>query len=307
MIVIHILIIFSFLVFCVVRHFRLFLLNNFYCDILHLYNIVWFLHKFSNICKPEEGWYGQPKYCHEKAIHVVLGRGGGAHLPLSFIYAYPYSHFAECRLRCSLAQANLFAIFTVSIASVIELWQCISRQVFRQSFFVSRVNCQIYLCVFQHQNVGESPQIFVWGLQTPLPPPPAPPPIVTFPLIFKKRRRTFSSVDVASKSNSVLFRCSTVFFLTEKKPNTLLWALIKDVVKVKHFSCIKCQLHQKNLQHVYKSFSSLPKFVQVYFIKIKIYTIPQIAPASLKLRDFLICAYCAQLKDIMQALPIVLS
>ena len=39
-IVIHILIIFSFPVFCVVRHFRLSLLNNFYCDILHLYNIV---------------------------------------------------------------------------------------------------------------------------------------------------------------------------------------------------------------------------------------------------------------------------
>ena len=26
--------------FCVVHHFRLCLLNNFYCDILHLYNIV---------------------------------------------------------------------------------------------------------------------------------------------------------------------------------------------------------------------------------------------------------------------------
>ena len=26
----------------------------------------------SNICKPEDGWYGQPKYCHEKAIHVVM-------------------------------------------------------------------------------------------------------------------------------------------------------------------------------------------------------------------------------------------
>ena len=22
--------------------------------------------RFSNICKPEEGWYGQPKYCYEK-------------------------------------------------------------------------------------------------------------------------------------------------------------------------------------------------------------------------------------------------
>ena len=27
----------------------------------------------SDICKPEEGWYGQqPKYCYEKTIHVVL-------------------------------------------------------------------------------------------------------------------------------------------------------------------------------------------------------------------------------------------
>ena len=27
---------------------------------------------FRNICKPEEGWYGQLKYCYEKAIHIVL-------------------------------------------------------------------------------------------------------------------------------------------------------------------------------------------------------------------------------------------
>ena len=30
-----------------------------------IYVILWFLHKFSNICKPEEGWYGQPKYCYK--------------------------------------------------------------------------------------------------------------------------------------------------------------------------------------------------------------------------------------------------
>ena len=35
---------------------------------------MWFLHEFSNICNPEEGWYGQPKYCYEKAIHVVLNQ-----------------------------------------------------------------------------------------------------------------------------------------------------------------------------------------------------------------------------------------
>jgi len=27
---------------------------------------------YTNICKPKEGWYGQPKYCYEKTIHVVL-------------------------------------------------------------------------------------------------------------------------------------------------------------------------------------------------------------------------------------------
>ena len=31
-----------------------------------MYIILWLLHKFSNICKPEEGWYGQPKYCYKK-------------------------------------------------------------------------------------------------------------------------------------------------------------------------------------------------------------------------------------------------
>ena len=42
MIVIHILISFSFL-FYVVRQFRLSLLNNFYCYVLHLYNIFIFI------------------------------------------------------------------------------------------------------------------------------------------------------------------------------------------------------------------------------------------------------------------------
>ena len=28
--------------------------------------------KFSDNCKPEEGWYDQPKYCYENAIHVVM-------------------------------------------------------------------------------------------------------------------------------------------------------------------------------------------------------------------------------------------
>ena len=66
-IVIYILI--SFLSFSIeiVRNFHLSLSNNFYCDILHLYNIV-----IPIINSAEEGWYGQPKYCCKKAMHVVL-------------------------------------------------------------------------------------------------------------------------------------------------------------------------------------------------------------------------------------------
>ena len=51
--------------FCVVRHFRLSLLNNLYATFT-TYIILWLLHKFSNIGKPEEGRYGQPKYCYKK-------------------------------------------------------------------------------------------------------------------------------------------------------------------------------------------------------------------------------------------------
>ena len=28
--------------------------------------------KFNHICKPEESWYDQPKYCYGKAIHVIM-------------------------------------------------------------------------------------------------------------------------------------------------------------------------------------------------------------------------------------------
>ena len=41
-----------------------------------IYKILWLLQKFSNICKPEEGWYGQPKYGYKKQyiylVHALL-------------------------------------------------------------------------------------------------------------------------------------------------------------------------------------------------------------------------------------------
>ena len=47
-------------------HFNLFLVNT-----ARVYRIVLI---YNYICKPDEGWYGQPKYCYEKTIHVVLNQ-----------------------------------------------------------------------------------------------------------------------------------------------------------------------------------------------------------------------------------------
>ena len=35
-------------------------------ETVSIYILLWLLHKFSNICKPDEGCYGQPKYCFKK-------------------------------------------------------------------------------------------------------------------------------------------------------------------------------------------------------------------------------------------------
>ena len=47
-------------------HFNLFLVNT-----ARVYRIVLI---YNYICKPDEGWYGQPKYCYEKTIPVVLNQ-----------------------------------------------------------------------------------------------------------------------------------------------------------------------------------------------------------------------------------------
>ena len=99
--------------------------------------------------------------------------------------------------------------------------------------------------------MGESPpppNFCFGGYGLPFNPPP-PPPMVTFCLIFNRRRCAFSGIDVVSKSNSVLFRCSTVFFLTEKKPNSLLCALFIDVVKGGNFLVLNVNFIETT-QHV---------------------------------------------------------
>ena len=75
--------------------------------------------------------------------------------------------------------------------------------------------------------------------------------MVTFSLIFNRRRCAFSGIDVVSKSNSVLFRCSTDFFLTEKKPNSLLSALLIDVGKDGIFLALNVNFNETTfIQHV---------------------------------------------------------
>ena len=80
-------------------------------------------------------------------------------------YANPYSNFPKCLLRYSLAQANVFAVFTVSTVSVIDLWQCISRLLFLSRLRADNMHSEVtdvtsivkYISksVFRHQNEWE--------------------------------------------------------------------------------------------------------------------------------------------------------
>ena len=64
---------------------------------------------------------------------------------------YPHSNFLKCPSRCSLAQTNLFAIFTVSSVSAIDLCQRISRQLFRRYRFMV-----LHLYLETHINLKQS-------------------------------------------------------------------------------------------------------------------------------------------------------
>ena len=93
----------------------------------------------------------------------VLKRGGSS---LTQLYANPYSNFPKCPLRYLWAQANVFAIFTVSTVSVIDLWHCISGQLFLSRLRAENVRSEVAdvtgivkytsKSVFRHQNVRGS-------------------------------------------------------------------------------------------------------------------------------------------------------
>ena len=114
-------------------------------------------------------------------------RGGGAFRnvggsSLTQPYTNPYSNFPKCPLRHLLAQANVFAILTVSTVSVIDFWRCIRGQLFLSRLRTENVRSEVtdvtvivkYISksVFRHQNTGGSvPPNFClgWELRPPCP------------------------------------------------------------------------------------------------------------------------------------------
>ena len=116
----------------------------------------------------------------------VAFRNGGPGSSFTQPCANRYSNFSKCTLRFSLAQANLFAIFTVFRTSVIDLWQCISRQLFRRCCFMVPLrwflrftfeteyaaNFYAALAMFSAPKRGVlcPPKFCSWGLRKPPPP-----------------------------------------------------------------------------------------------------------------------------------------
>ena len=110
---------------------------------------------------------------------VNVEGGSSSTLP----YTYPFSNFPKYPLHCLLAQA----IFTVSSVSVIDLWQCISWQLFRWSCFIVLLGSSwvvwgqkmcahvtgivryIGKSVFRYQNVSAPPNFFGGVATSPLP------------------------------------------------------------------------------------------------------------------------------------------
>lgn len=78
--------------------------------------------KTAKLSLPEENQMVKGRNCCKHYVRKAAEHSetwGKAYLSLS--HAYSYSNFPKCPLRCSVAQANLFALFTVSIESVINM------------------------------------------------------------------------------------------------------------------------------------------------------------------------------------------
>ena len=128
-----------------------------------------------------KGYFPYVMYNTLALLLLSILRGGGEFWnvggsSLTQPYANLYSNFPKCPLRYSLAQANVFAIFTVSTVSVIDFWQCIGGQSFLSRLRAENVCSEvtdvtgivkhISKSVFRHQNVrgGLCPPKILFGV-----------------------------------------------------------------------------------------------------------------------------------------------
>ena len=87
-----------------------------------IYIILWLLDKFSNIGKPEEGCYGQPKYCYKKTIHVVLNQLCSSlwtSLSRLYILADLISFLEIQRLQLAGSSSTVFAVNLIPSRGVV--------------------------------------------------------------------------------------------------------------------------------------------------------------------------------------------
>lgn len=78
--------------------------------------------KTAKLSLPEENQIVKGRNCCKHYVRKAAEHSEGEGLSFTQPCAYSYSNFPKCPLRCSVAQANLFALFTVSIESVINVW-----------------------------------------------------------------------------------------------------------------------------------------------------------------------------------------
>ena len=111
---------------------------------LSIYITLQLLHKFSNIRKPEEGWYGQPKYCYKKTIHVVLNQLCSSlwtSLSRLYILADLISFLEIQRLQLAGSSSTVFAVNLILFFFFFTSDQFVKKQDFyiKSNFFTKNI------------------------------------------------------------------------------------------------------------------------------------------------------------------------
>ena len=120
--------------------------SPFYCDI-----ILWLLHKSSNIGKPEEGWYDQPKYCYKKTIHVVMNQ------LCSSLWTSRLWFFFYVKQRCVTSKKGLRGRLLVSLRNG---WSKFTLKHFPDlgigvSLISMEILCSFLRCPIRRENSGD--------------------------------------------------------------------------------------------------------------------------------------------------------